>query len=398
MGTKVYFFSGPVYYRYDRVDDRVDDGYPRPIVGNWPGLAEAGFADRVDAVINWGNGKLYFFRDDQYVRYDITQDKADDGYPLSIGAYWQGFQQAGFADHIDAAVNWGNGKAYFFAGNQYLRYDLKNDRVDSGYPLPIAGNWPGLAEAGFTSIDAVSVWGDGKLYFFRGNQYVRYDVQADQVDDGYPLPIAGNWPGLSTAGPGVALSGAVDLFVPTDREVWLEGADIVRSPVNGPRFLPFPWRGVLHTTEGNSIGDAISTFRSNNNDFPHFTIDPKSGKVVQHISLTVGSRALSDHGVAANASHAIQIEIVGFAKDTPTWGAGQLMFIRSVMRQIEGLVPIPQRSGLQFLDAAGVNRNPKNRMNAGQWASFAGWCGHQHVPGESHWDPGAIDINTLVAR
>jgi hypothetical protein len=395
MGTKVYFFSGPTYFRYDRVDDKVDDGYPLPIAGNWSGLAEDGVADRIDAAINWGDGKLYLFRDNRYVRYDIAMDRADDGYPLAIAGYWPGFAEAGFASSVDAAVNWGNGKAYFFSGSQYLRYDIKKDRVDPGYPLAIAGNWPGVSEAGFTGIDAVSAWGDGKVYFFKGGQYLRYDIKADRVDDGYPLPITGNWPGL-TAPSGGRLSGAVDLFVPTNRELWLEGADIVRSPVNGPAFLPFPWRGVLHTTEGNTIQAAIDEFRKNNNDFPHFTIDPNAGKIVQHISLSVGSRALGDKGVAANAAHAIQIEMVGLAKDTPTWGAGKLAFVRSVMRQIEGLVPVPQRSGLQFLDAAGVNHNPKNRMNAGQWASFSGWCGHQHVPGDNHWDPGAIDIDTLV--
>jgi Hemopexin len=241
MGTKVYFFAGPQYFRYDRVDDKVDDGYPLPIAGNWSGLAEDGFADRIDAAINWGDGKLFLFRGDRYVRYDIAMDQADGGYPLPIAGYWSGFQEAGFASGVDAAVNWGNGKAYFFQGGQYLRYDIKKDKVDSGYPLPIAGNWPGIAEAGFTAIDAVGNWGDGTVYFFRGNQYLRYDIQKDKTDDGYPLPITGNWSGLAvnaTTGP---LGGAVDLFVPTNREVWLEGAEIIRSPHKTDRtFCPFP--------------------------------------------------------------------------------------------------------------------------------------------------------------
>jgi hypothetical protein len=48
---------------------------------------------------------------------------------------------------IDAAINGEGryaGKAYFFKGDQYLRYDWNSDSMDSGYPLPIAGNWPGL--------------------------------------------------------------------------------------------------------------------------------------------------------------------------------------------------------------------------------------------------------------
>jgi len=49
--------------------------------------------------------------------------------------------------HIDVTLN-GEGKyagnAYFFKGEQYLRYVWNADAVDSGYPLPIAGNWKGM--------------------------------------------------------------------------------------------------------------------------------------------------------------------------------------------------------------------------------------------------------------
>lgn len=46
---------------------------------------------------------------------------------------------------LDAAVNWGNGKAYFFRNGQYIRYDVKADRADPGYPKPIdSETWPGL--------------------------------------------------------------------------------------------------------------------------------------------------------------------------------------------------------------------------------------------------------------
>ena len=45
---------------------------------------------------------------------------------------------------LDAAINWGNGKAYFFKGDQYIRYDIKADKADPGYPARITDNWPGL--------------------------------------------------------------------------------------------------------------------------------------------------------------------------------------------------------------------------------------------------------------
>jgi hypothetical protein len=93
----------------------------------------------------WPNSKAYFFRGAQYIRYDIAKDKADPGYPRAIAGAWPGFP-ASFAAGVDAAVVWNNGKAYFFKGSDYIRYDIAADKTDAGYPKPIKGNWPGLFE------------------------------------------------------------------------------------------------------------------------------------------------------------------------------------------------------------------------------------------------------------
>src|SRR6476469_566481 len=95
--------------------------------------------------------KVFFFFNDQYLRYDVAADRVDPGYPLPIAENWPGMAEAGFASDLDAAVNWGNGRAYFFKGSQYLRYDMTDDHVADGYPKPLAGNWPGFAEAGWTT-------------------------------------------------------------------------------------------------------------------------------------------------------------------------------------------------------------------------------------------------------
>ena len=38
----------------------------------------------------------------------------------------------------------GDGDAYLFSGSQYVRYNIGDDRADEGYPKPIRDNWPGL--------------------------------------------------------------------------------------------------------------------------------------------------------------------------------------------------------------------------------------------------------------
>jgi hypothetical protein len=191
---KAYFFKGAQYIRYDAKADKADAGYPLPIAGNWPGFP-ANFAAGVDAGVVWNNGKVYYFKGSEYIRYDIASDRVDLGYPAPLSK-WRGL----WPDRIDAAVVWPNGKAYFFRGSQYIRFDIATDKADVGYPKAIRGNWARFPARFAAGIDAAVVWNNGKAYFFKGAEYIRFDIAADRVDSGYPKPIKGNWPGLFEQG------------------------------------------------------------------------------------------------------------------------------------------------------------------------------------------------------
>jgi hypothetical protein len=188
---KAYLFKGAQYVRYDPKTDKVDPGYPLAIAGHWPGFP-ANFAAGVNAAVVWTTGKAYFFKGNQYIRYDIPNDKVDPVYPLPIAGHWPGL----WPDNIDAGVVWPNGKAYFFKGPNYIRYDIATDKADAGYPAAIQGRWPGFPASFAAGINAAVVWNNGKAYFFKGSEYIRYDIATDKVDPGYPLAIAGHWPGL----------------------------------------------------------------------------------------------------------------------------------------------------------------------------------------------------------
>ena len=45
---------------------------------------------------------------------------------------------------VDTAVNLGDGKVYVFKGHEYIRYDIASGKAEGGYPRPIAPDWPGL--------------------------------------------------------------------------------------------------------------------------------------------------------------------------------------------------------------------------------------------------------------
>lgn len=186
---KCYFFKGDQYIRYDWAKDKADAGYPKKIADNWHGLP-AGFTNNFDAALNGKGpfaGKCYFFKGDSYIRYDWNADKVDPGYPKKIADNWYNLP-ASFKASYDAAIN-GNGpfagKCYFFKGDSYIRYDWAKDKMDPGYPKKIADNWHCLPNGYTGSFDA-ALEGDkqfsAKGYFFKGNFYIRYNWNDDYAE------------------------------------------------------------------------------------------------------------------------------------------------------------------------------------------------------------------------
>ncbi len=167
----------------------------------------------IDAIVNWGNGKGYAFEDTFYTRIDLSTGLPDPGYPAEIAWGWRGLPAA----PIDAVFVKGDGKAYFFTGSAYHRYDMATSRVDPGYPRAVdATTWPGWPFKSFDRIDAVVTRADGKAYFFVGKEYARFDMASGRFDIFYPLPITNEtWPGLGLRRVTAAFTG--DLRVPSAR-------------------------------------------------------------------------------------------------------------------------------------------------------------------------------------
>jgi hypothetical protein len=178
--------------------------------------------------------------------------------------------------------------------------------------------------------------------------------------------------------PGVALN-----------TLWLPGAERVPGRDAGVFVAAGP-KIVWHTTEGSSVDGAIGAYRATGS-WPHMTFDPHTGRLVQHIALNRAARALEHPAgtVETNRAHAIQVELVGFAAHTPEWPGADYARIAGLARRIEAAVGVPRRK------LAGFNTTP-HRLAAGTWLRGAGHCGHQHVPGNHHWDPGAFRIDLVI--
>ena len=171
---KFYLFEGATYRRWDAATGALEDS-GLDTASAWHGLRTTA----PDAALWYGYGKAYFFYGSEYVRYDVGNDAVDPDYlppnpPFQLSAWG-----LPWSDRIDAAVNWGNGKLYFFRDGEYVRYDVTQDRPDPNYPKPIDGNWPGVWT---DRVDAALYTGGPYAWFFRGNDVRRFSIAANTVD------------------------------------------------------------------------------------------------------------------------------------------------------------------------------------------------------------------------
>lgn len=182
----LYFIKGDNVARYN-MDKNIVDGVLKLSENAFPGVTFR----TIDAALNYGNGKIFFFSGIEYTRFDLKNFYADPGYPKLIKEGWPGLSKSG----ISASINW-PGKSYFFVDNLYYRYDRNIDTVDVDYPKETnMQTWPGLT---FPQIDdALNI--SGKTYFFYKDKYIRYDIKSDKADPGFPALISKDWHALQKA-------------------------------------------------------------------------------------------------------------------------------------------------------------------------------------------------------
>ena len=184
-----------------------------------------------------------------------------------------------------------------------------------------------------------------------------------------------------------------------------------------PRRRDAPSRIVIHTTET----ARLPGYREGS-VAPHFTIgvgDPgslpreESGKVRiwQHISLDRTASALKHRSgtIETNhmGAHCIQIECITYIGDQDKAGivGNKGKFPRALSKALAGLVDEITRA----LGDININIYPETwsasgsygekasqRLTEEQWERFNGICGHEHVPNNTHWDPGAFDIEEFL--
>jgi hypothetical protein len=148
-----------------------------------------------------------------------------------------------------------------------------------------------------------------------------------------------------------------------------------------------PFKIVHHTTQGSTAAGAIATYRQTGN-YPHFTVF--EDVVYQHVDTDIAVTALEHpHGtVETNRSHAVQIELVGFAERPKSQRSLQTMAkLCRWLEQQHGIPPV-WPNGFPYPPVDGQRPNVSFNRNGANWRNEGGHYGHCHVPVNHHWDPG----------
>ena len=170
---------------------------------------------------------------------------------------------------------------------------------------------------------------------------------------------------------------------------WYPHAKHDPQPTNGGTMTGGTNRATIHTLEGGNISLGA----------PYYHIGFKDHgdrvEVVQWRGFNVAAKSLKNgpDPVQTNrqGTHHPQACIIGYAKDSPNLSARMVEALADFAIWCELELGVPATSDRVWFGTDGFGTGAPSRMSVAKWATFSGWCGHQHVPdSNTHWDPGKL--------
>lgn len=169
---------------------------------------------------------------------------------------------------------------------------------------------------------------------------------------------------------------------------------------------------VIHFTQGTSIAGAVNAMRAAKSE-SHEVVDPAKADAngyaltQQLLPWTTPARSLkhptgtpdtNNRGWAASSQlgRCYQVEIVGYSETAAIYPDDWYARLAAYLRARCEALGVPYRFPCQFTGIQGYGASAGQRLTWAAWATVAGIVGHSHVPGNEHWDPGAIDVTRLT--
>ncbi|MGP4000723.1 hypothetical protein [Streptomyces sp. 8N706] len=245
----------------------------------------------------------------------------------------------------------------------------------------------------------------GTLFVLRDDGELDWYVPSEYVPFGAPDAPRG----------GPARQGGAESALETDTET--ERAADSADEVTGPDYVPGairfgnqmiggamdhpenPARAVWHTTESPAGGNfitSVATFLMKVASEPQVIYDPVTDRLGQFGPMSRSARALRNDGSRRTNREGrvcIQVEVLGRAARpfTQSFDPATKPTFRSLLTAMRAHgIPDVWPAGKPVPSATSPMPRPRPT-----WQGKGGHFGHCHVPGNTHWDPGAIDTSLI---
>lgn len=155
---------------------------------------------------------------------------------------------------------------------------------------------------------------------------------------------------------------------------------------------------VLHTGETKSLSGLVATLRRNNS-WSNTAYDPATDEEYIYSLSDKADRSLRNlrGGVETNNAPGVyQIELVGYASKTGSYSDAWYRNLAAYLKRRYAPLGVPMVIPYDF---KGVNEaygtRSSTRLSNSEWLAAEGILGHQNVPENTHWDPGAMRTEYL---
>jgi hypothetical protein len=147
--------------------------------------------NNLDSSFYGGDGYVYFTKGKNIIRFNIKTNKVSTGYPKRItNLQFNGLGEF-MGDRLDCAFYFGNDIIYFFKGDKVLAVDSRDNEVVKGFPRFTSDVFSDLSkfDGGAKDFDSCINWSNGKAYFFKKDQLIRIDLKQSKMDESYPIKL-----------------------------------------------------------------------------------------------------------------------------------------------------------------------------------------------------------------
>jgi hypothetical protein len=151
-----------------------------------------------------------------------------------------------------------------------------------------------------------------------------------------------------------------------------------------------PSRGVLHTTETRWwAGTRFYHIEYRDGVFRQYRPFDRASRALRHPSGTPQTNRQGDY--------CINVSVTGYARESQDWPDRTYQDIAEFIAWCNDQFGIGAWSRYPVGHGGeAYGENGSARMLWDEWELFNGWCGHQEVPANTHWDAGRVDWIRLL--